>query len=171
MQADKVKTAGQCKGHTEEEIGRYLQAVEDEIENEERQTLREWYGERGMECIGVGDARVVFVLCDEHVLKVNYNEEIDANRAEAMVWERADEEMREWLAPIYDCSLDEHWLLMARCSEYNGPRPQWLTSEVKALFMDARDDNLGLWQGRVVMLDYPAEKGDLAQFLAGLSVN
>jgi hypothetical protein len=124
-----------------------------------------------MECIGVGDARVVFALCEEHVLKINYNEEIDANSEEAMVWERSSEEMRSYLAPILDYSLDEHWLLMARYTEYTGPRPDWLTSEVKALFMDARDDNLGLWQGKAVLLDYPAAKGDLTRFLDGLSIN
>lgn len=161
----KTRAAVECKGHSEAEIGRYLRAVEDEMENEERQTLRDWFAQRGMECIGVGDARMVFGLCHEHVLKVNYNEEIDANREEAMVWERASEEMREWLAPVIDYSLDEHWLVMGRCTEYSGPRPQWLTSEVKGLFMDAHEDNLGLWRGKVVMLDYPVDKGDLASFL------
>jgi hypothetical protein len=168
--ASKAKVLA-CPGHSEEEIARYLQAVEDEIENEERQTLKDWYAERGMECIGVGDARFVFALCAEHVLKVNYNEEIDANAAEAMVWERASEEMRSYLAPVVDYSLDEHWLIMARCSEYTGPRPQWLTGQVKELFTDAQEGNLGVWQGKVVLLDYPAEKGDLARFLDGLSIN
>ena len=143
-----------------------MQAVVDEMENEDQIPLKDWYAARGMEFLGLGDARMVFGLCSEHVLKVNYNEELDANAEEVGVWEDASEEMRQWLAPIYDYSLDEGWLVMARCTEYDGPRPQWLTWRVRELFMDALD-NLGVWQDKVVLLDYPAPRGELRRFLEG----
>lgn len=112
--------------------------------------------------IGEGYSRVVYEWLPDPtlVLKVarddNMYKGIASNIAEFELWERVAfgsyyEEAKEWLAPVNMISKDGRCMLMAkteslRASELPKKVPCWMT--------DIKQDNVGLFEGRIVFHDY-----------------
>ena len=162
---------GQCPGHSEAEALGYIEAIHLEMESEYPETTKEYYRARGMDFIGIGGERMVFALCDEHVLKIDYGD-LDANAREGQVWDEADAELRQFLAPVFDYGGSEtmSWLVAGRCDEYAGERPSWMRSGTETALGDTYGGNVGIYDGRLVLLDYPMSRSEVREFRESLGL-
>lgn len=127
---------------------------------------RDWHGP--IERCGVpvlswgGSQRVVFLLPGGDVLKVDlFSEAVSGestyeSQSELDSWEFASDEERDLLCPVLAGGDD--WVVMARAREADegdGERhPARLELLERVSPTDATDQNLGWYDGRLVLLDY-----------------
>jgi hypothetical protein len=65
--------------------------------------------------IGSGGSRIVYAGDPGYVVKVpNKGNRKHYNLIEAMIWEHAPDDLRQWLVPVIDCHPDGDWLIMLR---------------------------------------------------------
>lgn len=117
--------------------------------------------ETGLPRAGVGNTRAVFALDPYTVIKLAFWHGDEDNLGETIVWERADEGDRRWLAPVFDADPGGAWLTMGRA----GPVPEHVGKQIRKGKFDhiARhlgiDDlrsasNWGIYKGKLAIIDY-----------------
>ena len=113
--------------------------------------------------LGGGSARVVFELSPTEVLKVekpeaDYEEDEDRraqNPHEAERWAYAPPEVARHFCPVLAADPDGPWLVMARAEPYDArPASKKTWAPLRRISRDAREANVGWYEGRLVLLDY-----------------
>lgn len=85
------------------------------------------------------------------VVKLAYGEYDFQNVAEWQLWQEATPNLRQWLAPVRGISPGGRALWMVYCE----PCPSHLLPlKMPAVLRDLHRDNIGLYEGRPVALDY-----------------
>lgn len=88
---------------------------------------------------------------DDYVVKVQRGEYDWQNIAEWQLWVNAPPKLRKHLAPIMAISRGGRVLVMARCE----PCPtHLLPKRMPSVLSDLHADNIGLYQGKPVAMDY-----------------
>jgi hypothetical protein len=108
------------------------------------------------ELLGAGADRFAVALCSDHVLKVDpYWRTATENEVE--IWKGASEKTRALLCPVL-ASGEEGlygWLVMPRCQAMGEVDEKTRVEIAEVLGLgDVSDYNLGLLDGKVVILDY-----------------
>lgn len=104
--------------------------------------------------LGEGQYRQVFEFKPDKslVVKVEPNQRNISNRMEWELWqELKDTELGAWLAPCYDISPQNFWLVQRRTEPLQEAQ---LPKQVPTLFADLKRENWGMLNGRVVCHDY-----------------
>ena len=105
------------------------------------------------ERLGFGVDREVYVYRPDPrlVIKLQVGEYDFQNVAEWNLWVNASAALRKHLAPVHDISPTGAVLLQARCE----PCPEHLIpAKMPKVLADLHKDNLGLYEGRPVAVDY-----------------
>lgn len=122
--------------------------------------------QRGGKCVGEGSSRRVYAIDDTVVLKIA-KDEIGRrqNLIEYRVYNRANEDQRAWLAPVYEKTLNDKFLLMRRANtddvsyvpELRVLEP--LIEEFKLLQDDLTElSSWGEIEGEIVCVDYGCDQ-------------
>ena len=115
----------------------------------------------GIDLVSQGGARTVIGLCAEHVAKFEPTlSGLYGNHIELAIWEQSPPELREHLVPIFGSGTDKasgtNWLVMGRATPIDVDVDDDLESFVAAIqgIGDLEYCNLGVYKGRVVLVDY-----------------
>lgn len=121
--------------------------------------------------VGRGLTRIAFAVDDgksRYVVKIPLEEEYRwANLDEAEAWNRAGSAFSRRLVPVLTSDSEGRWLVMPRVEKARLAEAEkvcaWFAErcgdETEAL--DCMPENVGLWQGRACLLDYPHLNGAL----------
>jgi hypothetical protein len=122
----------------------------------------------GIEPLGIGGRRVVFLLDEDRVAKLAWRApgQID-NEIEWLLWSGADTGLRELLCPALELA-EGQILIQARClpiaSEALPEAPELIRRLARAGISDAAV-NLGIYEGRTVCYDYCLTRPELSRRL------
>ena len=114
--------------------------------------------------IGMGQTRRVFQI-GEFAVKVAAPENYDVNRREAETWETAPPRLRPFLLPVLAADDQGRWLIMPlveRVTPSAGDRfCALLTGAFGETISDCWHANVGSYQGRLYVFDYPDDISEL----------
>jgi len=103
--------------------------------------------------IGSGGSRIVYEGDSEHVIKLpKKDNRKHYNLMEAMIWQHAPDDLRQWLVPVAYCHPEGDWLSMPRGEPItDDERPKTVH---RALHDWRKVDNWVRLGGKVLLCDY-----------------
>lgn len=105
------------------------------------------------EFIGGGVDRKVFVWKPDpkFVIKITFGEYDFQNIAEWVLWNEAKPGLRKYLAPLHSINRSGSILIAGRCERCPA---HLIPAKMPAVLADLHQDNIGLYEGRPVAMDY-----------------
>lgn len=118
----------------------------------------------GLIHLGSGTSREVFEIPGENRIVKFHRGNPYQNRNEVSAWENAPADLKEVLLPVERYADDYGWLVMPKADSVPGTPPQIreIYDAVRPSEWNCKDknpENLGRYQGRIVLIDYGAGCG------------